>query len=261
MNLLTIFIIIIGLIILFSRKITEGFTVKTDGYILNNVLAKLGIESNKESTQILLNDLNNDIKDFVQPSISLDQIPYSTNDPSNCKRCYNFLPGSPGASQYNYGFTTDCGCQGVTGDLISGKNKCSNCDKKCGVKYLIDKDEAGKAINYSKSTPEVINLDKNNYIPNHLISQLHPTFPNDNIVLPSNQVVNESPCNFKSEKTNLEQYFKANPDLFLPGDLNSVHKPYVPYTDAWVESSDCYNNIKYMSDQSEPSHFIVNKVH
>lgn len=249
----------------FAQSIRENFiNIHTDGSILSQVP---GMEYNttKNTGTGTLNALEHDLRSFAEGKFkksdsSLEKIPYSTNDPTRCHRCFNLLPGSPGASQYNYGLSVDCGCEGVTGDLISGKAICPDCEKKCGVKYTFDKNADARKINFTKSTPEVINTGIQNSTPNHLISKIHLTEPHDYEVIPSNQAVMESPCDFKSEKTNLEQFFKANPDLFLPGDQNNPHKPFVPYTDAWKDSSDCFNNYKYQTDQTSPSHFIVNKV-
>lgn len=249
----------------FVQAIRENFiNIQTDGSILSQAP---GIEHNSGSVprREIIQELERDLKSSAEGRLSkyddnLEKIPYGTDDPTRCHRCFNLLPGSPGASQYNYGLSANCGCEGVTGDLISRKAICPDCESKCGVKYTFDKDEHARMINFAKSTPEVINTGVQNYIPNHMIPQIHLTEPHDYEVIPSNQVVNESPCDFKSEKTNLEQFFRANPDLFSSGERNDPHKPYVPYTDAWTESSDCVNNYMYQTEQTYPSHFIVNKV-
>ena len=116
------------------------------------------------------------------------------------------------------------------------------------------------SYNYQKSGPEVISTQINNRIPNHLISQLHKVEPHDYHVEAANQSVRERECQFGSEKTNLEQFFKANPDLFLDTDQYSTHKPYVPYSHEWEDKSDCYNNIISYQDESAPSHYIVNRI-
>lgn len=150
------------------------------------------------------------------------------------------LPGSPGANQYNYG---------------------PNAGGKCGPVTVFDPNGLGKSENFRKSTPEVINGRTQNWIPPHLISQLHYVGPfQETEIQASNQNVIESTCNFVSEKTNLAQYFKANPDLYLATDKYSTFKPFVPFTDSWKEQSDCFNNIKYSTDKSIPGNFVVNKV-
>lgn len=174
----------------------------------------------------LLHDLNKDLE--------MQSGGAEANDGSCC------LPGSPGANQYNYG---------------------KNATSKCGPVTTFDPNGLGKSENFRKSTPEVINGRTQNWIPPHLISQLHYVGPFEEVeVQASNQNVVESTCNFVSEKTNLAQYFKANPDLYLATDKYSTFKPFVPFTSAWKEQSDCFNNIKYADDRSIPGNFVVNKV-
>jgi len=168
-----------------------------------------------------------------------------------CNICQNLSPGSPGANQYNYGLSVDCGCKGVTGDLL----------QKCGKVSTFDANDLALKNNFRQSTPQVINKIKDNWIPPHLISKLHYVGPHKvNEVNASNQNLSECPANFGSEKTNLEQYFKANPDLYEDIDKFSTFTPYVPFTQSWTDKSDCFNNIAYYSNRTAPSHFIVNKI-
>lgn len=172
-----------------------------------------------------------------------------TDNPSGCKSCYSLLPSGVGASQYNYDISIDCP-EGTLPDQAP----------RCGIPKGFDKNEMAIKNNYIKSTPEVINLEINNRIPNHLISQVQLTEPREYEIQASNQNVTESPCHFESEKTNLAQYFKANPDLFAGTDKWSPFVPYVPYTEEWQQKSDCYNNRLYEIDTSAPLNFLVNKI-
>jgi len=172
-----------------------------------------------------------------------------TDNPIGCKDCYSLIPSGAGASQFNYDVSTDC--PGVLPDQVSGR---------CGNVKAFDREDMAVKDNYYKSTPEVINLQVNNRIPNHLISQVQLTPVQENEILPSNELVKESPCDFVSERTNLSQYFKGNPDLFLNTNKWSTFVPYVPYTYEWQEKSDCYNNRLYELDTSAPLNFLVNKI-
>lgn len=200
---------------------TPGFLIDQDQQEQENMT----IEATNHTNQALIDDLNKD----------LSQVGGAKQKGGPC--C---LPGSPGANEYNYG---------------------KNAGGKCGPVTTFDPNGLDKSENFRKSTPEVINGRTHNWIPPHMISQLHYVGPfEETEVQASNQNVVESTCNFVSEKTNLAQYFKANPDLYLATDKYSTFKPFVPFTNAWKEQSDCFNNIKYADDRSIPGNFVVNKV-
>lgn len=206
-----------------------GNAIQTPGYLIDREEGTEGNNMPSDNREVI-EGLN---KDLLQ--VGGDISDGSLLEGSSC--C---LPGSPGANQYNYG---------------------PNRGGKCGPVTTFDPNGLGKSENFRKSTPEVINGRMQNWIPPHLISQLHYVGPfQETEVQASNQNMVESTCNFVSEKTNLAQYFKANPDLYLPTDKYSTTKPFVPFTNAWKEQSDCFNNIKYADDKSIPGNFVVNKV-
>lgn len=213
----------------------NGSNVPTPGYLIRG--ENLDTSNSMQDPNKLLSDLHDDISKRNQTSqtggnpygYSAAEIPAST--------CC--LPGSPGASQYNYGGN----------------------QQSCGPVTVFDPDGLAKSDNFRHSTPEVINSRMQNWIPQHMISQLHYVGPFEPVqVEAANQNEVESTCYFKSEKTNLAQYFKANPDLYLATDKFSTFKPFVPFTDKWKEDSDCYNNSMYQTDKSIPGNFVVNKV-
>eukprot|EP00734_Pompholyxophrys_sp_LG126_P000016 Pompholyxophrys_sp_v1_NODE_1_length_32789_cov_6.460653.p16 type:complete len:244 gc:universal NODE_1_length_32789_cov_6.460653:2559-1828(-) len=207
---------------------TPGFLIDREAENINDSPNPYHLEATNtvESNRDLINDLDR------------DQLGGSYRNQKGGSCC---LPGSPGANEYNY-----------------GKHAA---DSKCGPVTVFDPNGLGKSDNFRKSTPEVINGRTANWIPPHMISQLHYVGPFEEVeVQASNQNVVESTCNFVSEKTNLAQYFKANPDLYLATDKFSTFKPFVPFTSAWKEQSDCFNNIKYSDDRSIPGNFVVNKV-
>ena len=229
-----------------ERSNNNNNNIQTPGYLIDN--QEDGGEHNMSidiQNKTLLNDLDRDINNYTKEKSNANSIDFKgiQTGGSNGSDDPCCLPGSPGANEYNYGKNA-----GAVG--------------RCGPVTTFDPNGLAKSENFRHSTPEVINGRTQNWIPPPLISQLHYVGPFEPVeVQASNQNLVESTCNFVSEKTNLAQYFKANPDLYLATDQYSTYKPFVPFTSSWIEQSDCFNNIKYSTDNSIPGNFVVNKVH
>lgn len=111
--------------------------------------------------------------------------------------------------------------------------------------------------NRFRSQPDVINNIKDNATPAHMVGQvvLRRGPSEASAPLPENAVVKESPCNFVSEKTNLESFFRRNTNLFFRDQQQfPIHQL------AWDDKADCWNNIMYSTDLSPKEHYIVNKI-
>jgi hypothetical protein len=81
--------------------------------------------------------------------------------------------------------------------------------------------------------------------------------PNPNPV-PINALINnvqDSPCNFESEFTNLAAFFKRNTNVYLTSE-----QQFPIDQGAWKERADCFNNILYTTDLSPKENYVVNTV-